>query len=70
MSSGNSTVFVIREEADLNQFYDFAEEFLKIHGEIEVEISPYKPKRSILQNRLYWEYMTNSENIPGIRKMR
>lgn len=68
MSSPDSTVFIIRDEADLNHAYDFAEEFLKIHPEVEIEVSPYKPQRTVLQNRLLWHYYTEIGKQIGCTK--
>lgn len=47
--------FILREEVDLARLYDKMEAEL-LHGPIEVEFGPYKPQRSVLQNRLMWAY--------------
>lgn len=58
---------IIRDEADLNTLYDTLEAELS-HGPIDVEWKEYKPQRSILQNRLYWEYMTQLAEYTGHTK--
>lgn len=68
MSASDTTVFIVREESDLNHAYDFAEALLQVAGDLEIEIGPYVPKRSTLQNRLYWEYMTQLGKHTGHTK--
>lgn len=62
-----SNYFIFRDEAGLNKLYDLLEVDLA-HGELEVTWEPYKPKRSTLQNRLYWEYMTQLGEHTGHTK--
>lgn len=64
MCNGNS---IIRDEAELGALYDALESEL-IHGPLDVEWREYKPKRSTLQNRLYWEYMTQLGENTGHTK--
>jgi len=68
MSQSDSTVFIVREESDLNHAYDFAEELLKVSGDLEIEIGPYKPKRSVPANRYYWELLTQAGEQSGHTK--
>lgn len=58
---------IIRDEQDLNALYDTLEAELS-HGHIDVEWKEYKPQRSVLQNRLYWEYMTQLADFTGHTK--
>lgn len=64
MRDGNS---IIRDEAELGALYDALEAELT-HGPLDVEWKEYKPKRSTLQNRLYWEYMTQLADFTGHTK--
>lgn len=65
MSKADSCV--LKDEADLNRLYDTLEAELA-HGHIDVEWKEYKPQRSTLQNRLYWEYMTQLGEHTGHTK--
>jgi len=67
MRTNSSGSCVIREESDLGRLYDLLEAELP-HGEIDVVWIPYKPQRSTLQNRLYWEYMTQLGDYTGHTK--
>jgi len=67
MSTVSAGSFIIREESALNALYDTLEAEL-IHGPVEVSFGPYRPQRSVLQNRLYWEYMTQLGNHVGHTK--
>lgn len=55
---------ILRDETDLNNLYDTLEAELA-HGAIDVEWKEYKPKRTSLQNRWYWEILTQLEGITG-----
>ena len=67
MRSSDPKIFLVRTEEDLGKVYDYAEQEL-LHGELEIEVKPYVPKRSTLQNRLYWEYMTQLGDHTGHTK--
>lgn len=58
---------ILKDELDLNKLYDTLEAELA-HGHLDVTWEPYKPKRSTLQNRLYWEYMTQLGEHTGHTK--
>lgn len=49
---------ILKDELDLGRLYDALEEEL-LHGEVYVKYEPYVPKRSNLQNDLWWAYMTD-----------
>lgn len=67
MHKTDSRVFIVRTEEELGKVYDYAEQQLT-HGDLEIEVKPYVPKRSTLQNRLYWEYMTQLADFTGHTK--
>lgn len=62
-----SSASILKSEDDLNALYDLLEREL-LHGPIDVTWEPYKPQRSVLQNRLYWEYMTQLGKHTGHTK--
>lgn len=65
MSSFDSKVFIVKD----GDFTEVREEIDRtLGGPWEVEIRPYVPKRSTLQNRLYWEYMTQLGDYTGHTK--
>lgn len=67
MRSKDSRVYIIRTEADLNRLYDDIETELN-HGVLLARFEPYDPKRSTLQNALWWAYMTDWGNQKGYTK--
>lgn len=67
MSKADPRVFIAREESDLNAVYDYAEQELQ-HGELEIEVKPYVPKRSTLANRFYWEILSQAGEQTGHTK--
>lgn len=58
---------IIRTEEDLGKLYDTLEAEL-LHGDIYVKHEPYVPKRSNLQNDLWWAYMTDIGKQTGVTK--
>lgn len=67
MRETNQRIFLVREESDLGKVYDYAEEELQ-SGELEITVEPYKPVRSILQNRLMWAYYEQIAKSTGCTK--
>lgn len=58
---------ILRDESDLGRLYDTLEAELN-HGEVYVKFEPYVPKRSNLQNDLWWAYMTDIGKQIGATK--
>lgn len=58
---------ILKDELDLGRLYDALEEEL-LHGEVYVKYEPYVPKRSNLQNDLWWAYMTDIAKQTGVTK--
>jgi len=61
--------YILKSDEDVKKFISNLEDGLVIDSlPTEIEIGPYKPKRSVLQNRLYWEYMTQLGKHTGHTK--
>lgn len=65
MSSFNT--YILRTEEGLGQLYDLLEAELT-HGPLDVQWEPYKPKRSTLANRYYWEILSQAGEQSGHTK--
>lgn len=65
MRSDNT--IILRDEEGLGKLYDLLEAELT-HGPIDVVWEPYKPKRSTLANRYYWEILSQAGDQSGHTK--
>lgn len=58
---------ILKDELDLNALYDTLEKQL-LDGPIDVQWEEYKPKRSTLANRYYWEILSQAGEQSGHTK--
>lgn len=67
MSQANTWVFKTKRDVD-NWIEELSCGNIDFPDPCELTIAPYVPKRSTLQNRLYWEYMTQLGDYTGHTK--
>lgn len=60
--------FVIRNESVIEQLVAFLRSFNDAEDPYEVIVRPHKKERSLLQNSLYWKWLTVIGNEYGVSK--